>query len=107
MNNTLEQYPSGFNTGNLTTTTTSSSTTTKQTVTSRDNAGYNQTINYGSNQDYAPYFLTSLRDQTVREGESVLFEITVYGKNFIEENNFFFIYLFYLFSFTISRNNMG
>lgn len=93
IHNTLEQqYPNSSNTtGNLTTQT--STSTTKRTVTSRDNTGYNETINIGSNQSYAPYFITSLRDQTVKEGESVLFEIVVSGKNFI----ILFAYLFFCF----------
>lgn len=55
---------------------------TKQTVTSRETRGYNTSTNTNINQDqsYAPYFIQSLRDQTVREGESVLFEVVVSGK---------------------------
>jgi formylmethanofuran:tetrahydromethanopterin formyltransferase len=70
---------------NLTTT-----TTTKRTVTSRENMDYNEALKHGANQSYAPYFLNSLRDQTVREGESVLFEIVISGKDLI-----FHFFIFY------------
>jgi hypothetical protein len=80
-NNTLQQYSSGA---------ASNLTTTKRTVTSSDNIGYNETTNIGSNQSFAPYFIVSLHDQTVREGESVLFEIVVSGK-YLKKNFFHFI----------------
>ena len=70
-NNTLQQYASG---------TTSQTRTTQQTVTSSETMGYGGTNTTDLNQSYAPYFLLSLRDQTVREGESVLLEIIVSGK---------------------------
>lgn len=41
---------------------------------------YNQGRTTDLNQSYPPYFLTSVRDQAVREGESVLFEVVVSGK---------------------------
>jgi len=73
VNNTLQQYP---------TSSTSNFTTTQRTVTSRENMSYNdQMRNIDSNQSYAPYFINSLRDQAVREGEPVLFEIVVSGKD--------------------------
>ena len=77
MNNTLEQYPtSGM----------SNVTTTQRTVTTRENIGYNnESVNIDSSQSYAPYFLNSLRDQTVREGEPVLFEIVISGKDLNDE----------------------
>ncbi|CAF2499044.1 unnamed protein product [Rotaria sp. Silwood2] len=68
-NNTLEQY-SASGTSNL-------RTTTKQTIQTTDNVNYNERTNINSNQSYRPYFIVSLHDQTVREGESVLFEIVV------------------------------
>ena len=59
----------------------SSVTTTQRTVTTtRENTGYNN-ASIDSSQNYAPYFLSSLRDQTVKEGEPVLFEIVVSGKD--------------------------
>ena len=73
-NNRLEQYSNG-NTGNFTTT----STTTKRTMASSENTNYGGTANFSSSENYAPYFISSLRDQTVREGESILFEIVVSG----------------------------
>jgi hypothetical protein len=73
VNNTLQQYP---------TSSTSNFTTTQRTVTSRENMSYNdQMRNIDPNQSYAPYFINSLRDQAVREGEPVLFEIVVSGKD--------------------------
>lgn len=55
-------------------------TTTQQTVTTtRQNTGYNN-ASLDSSQNYAPYLLSSLRDQTVKEGEPILFEIIVSGK---------------------------
>ena len=36
--------------------------------------------NIGVDQGHVPYFSLTLHDQTVREGESVLFEVTVSGK---------------------------
>ena len=70
-NNTLEQYSSGATT----------TTTTKRTASTSNNVGYSNTTNAGPNENYAPYFILSLRDQTVREGESILFEIVVNGKS--------------------------
>jgi len=69
-NNTLEQYSSG-GTSNLTTKT--------RTITSKENTGYNGTRNTGSDQSYAPYFIVSLHDETVREGESIFFGVAVSG----------------------------
>ncbi len=71
-NNRLEQYSNGH---------TSNLTTSKRTMTSTENTAYNETINVGPNQSYAPYFIVSLHDKTVREGESVLLEIVVSGKD--------------------------
>ncbi|CAF3449488.1 unnamed protein product [Rotaria socialis] len=70
-NNRLEPYTTN-DTSNFTTT-----TTTQRTMSSINNNGYNQRANMDLNQSYPPYFLASLRDQTVREGESVLFEVVV------------------------------
>ncbi|CAF0743307.1 unnamed protein product [Adineta steineri] len=75
-NNRLEQYSSG-GTNHLTTTTTTTTTTNKRTMAATENTNYDTTKNIGSNENYAPYFISSLHDQTVREGESVLFEIVV------------------------------
>jgi hypothetical protein len=73
MNNRLEQYPGSTSMSNF--------TTTQRTVTSRENLSYNDQIKHvESSQNYAPYFINSLRDQTVREGEPVLFEIIISGK---------------------------
>ncbi len=70
--NILEQYP---------TSSTSNFTTKQRTVTSRENLSYNDQMRHiESSQNYAPYFINSLRDKTVREGEPVLFEIIVSGK---------------------------
>jgi hypothetical protein len=67
--NILEQYP---------TSSTSNFTTKQRTVTSRENLSYNDQMRHiESSQNYAPYFINSLRDKTVREGEPVLFEIIV------------------------------
>ena len=38
------------------------------------------TTSAGLEQSHTPYFSVSLHDQSVREGESVLFEVTVSGK---------------------------
>ncbi|CAF0775682.1 unnamed protein product [Adineta steineri] len=76
-NNRLEQYSSGGTNHLTTTTTTTTSTTNKRTMASTENTNYDTTKNIGSNENYAPYFISSLHDQTVREGESVLFEIVV------------------------------
>jgi hypothetical protein len=38
------------------------------------------TTSSGFQQEYSPYFSVALNDQTVREGESVIFEIKVSGK---------------------------
>lgn len=35
---------------------------------------------FGLDQGHSPYFSLSLHDQTVRESESVLFEVIVSGK---------------------------
>ena len=72
-NNTLEQYSSG-------TTATTQMRTTQQMTSSNETRGYKTNNNF--NQSYAPYFIASLKDQTVREGESVLFEVMVSGKYF-------------------------
>ncbi|UJR28306.1 hypothetical protein I4U23_009551 [Adineta vaga] len=72
VNNRLEQYSNG-STNNFATT----STTTKRTMSSSENTNYYGKTNIDSNQNYAPYFISSLHDQTVREGESILFEIVV------------------------------
>jgi hypothetical protein len=40
------------------------------------------TTSVGVDQSYTPYFALSLHDQSVREGESVLFEVIVSGKYF-------------------------
>jgi hypothetical protein len=97
-NNRLEQYSNGG---------INNFTTSKRTVTSTENTGYNQTINTGSNQSYAPYFIVSLHDRTVKEGESIFFEVVVSGKDFKKSFFSFFFPSFQYFSFTISRNNMG
>jgi len=69
VNNTLQQYP-GSSTSNF--------ASTQRTVTSSENIDYNsQTMNMDSSENYAPYFINSLSDQTVREGEPVLFEIVI------------------------------
>ena len=36
--------------------------------------------NIGLDSNHAPYFVLSLHDQTIREGQSVLFEVIVSGK---------------------------
>ena len=38
------------------------------------------TTSIGMDQEYAPYFVVSLHDHSVREGESVLFEVMVSGE---------------------------
>jgi hypothetical protein len=92
--NRLEQYSNGginrleqYSNGGI-----NNFTTSKRTVTSTENTGYNQTINTGSNQSYAPYFIVSLHDRTVTEGESIFFEVVVSGKNF---NKSFFSFFFF------------
>lgn len=76
--NTLQPYTSSYTGGHTTTTTTSTS---QRIMTSRENTDYNnQIINTMSNESYAPYFITSLKDQTVREGQPVLFEVVISGK---------------------------
>ena len=73
MNNRLEQYAGSSSMNNF--------TTTQRTVTSRENMSYSDQMKHlESNQNYAPYFINSLHDQTVREGEPVLFEIIISGK---------------------------
>lgn len=72
-NNTLQQYPTS-GVSNMT-------TTTQRTVTTRENTAYNN-ASMDAGQSYAPYFLVSLRDQTVKEGEPVLFEIVISGKDY-------------------------
>lgn len=96
--NTLQSYGNTYTGGytNTTTTTATNTTTTtnaatERTLTSRNNTGYNnQTINsVSNNQSYAPYFITSLHDQTIREGQPVLFEIVISGKYSINKSNRF------------------
>ena len=72
-NNTLEQYASGA--------TTTTTTTTRRTASTSNNAAYSNTTNANPNENYAPYFILSLRDQSVQEGESILFEIVVNGES--------------------------
>jgi hypothetical protein len=52
----------------------------KQTATSSNTLGFSAANDADQNQSYAPYFIASLRDQIVHEGESVLFEIVVSGR---------------------------
>lgn len=78
VNNRLEQY-SNSSTNNFARTTTSSN---QRTMASSENTNYNSTTKSGANDSYAPYFISSLRDQTVREGESVLLEVVVSGTRY-------------------------
>ena len=48
------------------------------------------TTNVGLDRTHSPYFVISLRDTSVREGESVLFEVIVSGKRFAR---YFFLLL--------------
>lgn len=102
---TVDQYTT--NTGGYTTTTTT--TTTKRKLTSGDTMDSNRSVvrgirpydqvdlvlqpdssmtsstkvlrtTFGLDQGQSPYFSLALHDQTVREGESVLFEVIVSGK---------------------------
>ncbi|CAF3636008.1 unnamed protein product [Rotaria sordida] len=75
--NTLEQYSTGGISNLQTTKRTTTAAKTTSTTTTTDNVNYNERTNIGLNQSYPPYFIVSLHDQTVREGESIVFEVAV------------------------------
>ncbi len=113
-NSNVDQYST--NTGGYTTTTTT--TTTKRKIASSDHDESNRSVihgirpydqvdlvlqpdssmttssskvlttTFGLDQGHVPYFSLALHDQTAREGESVLFEVIVSGKDF--SNRVFF-----------------
>ena len=63
---------------------------------STDNIRYTDTTSSNLNLSYAPYFIVSLHDHTVREGEPILFEVVVSGIIILIKNSFFFtIFLHY------------
>lgn len=61
---------------------------------------------FGLDQGHSPYFSLALHDQTVREGESVLFEVIVSGKHSHLTSFFPFLFLSYS-SSTIRGNSLG
>lgn len=58
---------------------------------------YKEAPRFDSNQNYAPYFIVSLRDHTVQEGEPVIFEVTVSGKYFEKYISLCSIFSLYVF----------